>query len=258
MSTLLERARKLNKILQEAGNAPVNFTKLSDSLKEVLDANTYVISSKGKVIGLSLREDAENPIIVDPETGNKNFPIEYNNKLLKIDSVIHNITGDNLLEIFTEDRESYDKFATIVPLKGNGERLGTLVLARPENEFTDNDLVLVEYSATIVSMEMLRSKSEETREKTRKKAVVQMGIKTLSYSELEALNHIFEELDGDEGLLVASKVADRVGITRSVIVNALRKLESAGIIESRSLGMKGTYIKILNDNLLEELDKLKR
>ncbi|HBM75829.1 MAG TPA: GTP-sensing pleiotropic transcriptional regulator CodY, partial [Clostridiaceae bacterium] len=42
-----------------------------------------------------------------------------------------------------------------------------------------------------------------------------------------------------------------------VIVNALRKLESAGVIESRSLGMKGTHIKILNDKLLEELKKSK-
>ena len=85
-----------------------------------------------------------------------------------------------------------------------------------------------------------------------------MAIGTLSYSELEAVEHIFKELDGNEGLLVASKVADRVGITRSVIVNALRKLESASVIESRSLGMKGTYIKILNDKLLEGLDNLKR
>ncbi len=52
------------------------------------------------------------------------------------------------------------------------------------------------------------------------------------------------------------KIADRVGITRSVIVNALRKFESAGVIESRSLGMKGTFIKILNDYLLEELEKV--
>jgi transcriptional pleiotropic repressor len=52
-------------------------------------------------------------------------------------------------------------------------------------------------------------------------------------------------------------VADRVGITRSVIVNALRKFESAGVIESRSLGMKGTYIKVLNLKLLDELKKLR-
>ena len=49
-----------------------------------------------------------------------------------------------------------------------------------------------------------------------------------------------------------------MGITRSVIVNALRKFESAGVIESRSSGMKGTYIKVLNDVLFDEIEELKR
>ena len=106
-------------------------------------------------------------------------------------------------------------------------------------------------------MEILREKAEEIEEEARSKAVVQMAISSLSYSELEAIEHIFEELGGKEGLLVASKVADRVGITRSVIVNALRKLESAGVIESRSLGMKGTFIKVLNDKFLAELEKVR-
>jgi transcriptional pleiotropic repressor len=74
---------------------------------------------------------------------------------------------------------------------------------------------------------------------------------------LEAVESIVDELNGNEGLLIASKIADKVGITRSVIVNALRKLESAGIIESRSLGMKGTYIRILNEGLPDELKKRK-
>ena len=65
-------------------------------------------------------------------------------------------------------------------------------------------------------------------------------------------------MEGKEGILVASKIADRVGITRSVIVNALRKFESAGVIESRSSGMKGTYIKVLNDVVFDELDKIKK
>ena len=56
---------------------------------------------------------------------------------------------------------------------------------------------------------------------------------------------------------MASKIADRVGITRSVIVNALRKFESAGVIESRSSGMKGTYIKVLNDYIFDELAEIK-
>ena len=57
---------------------------------------------------------------------------------------------------------------------------------------------------------------------------------------------------------MASKIADRVGITRSVIVNALRKFESAGVIESRSSGMKGTYIKVLNEYVFTELEKIKQ
>ena len=61
------------------------------------------------------------------------------------------------------------------------------------------------------------------------------------------------ELNGTEGILVASKIADRVGITRSVIVNALRKFESANLIETKSLGMKGTYIKVKNEFLLDEI-----
>ena len=68
--------------------------------------------------------------------------------------------------------------------------------------------------------------------------------------------HILEELEGHEGVLVASKIADRFGITRSDVVNALRKLESAGVVETRSSGMKGTYIKVVNDFIFDEITKL--
>ena len=70
---------------------------------------------------------------------------------------------------------------------------------------------------------MLRSVNEESAEEVRKRAVVKSALSTLSQSELEAIIHIFDELSGMEGILVASKIADRIGITRSVIVNALRK-----------------------------------
>ena len=90
-------------------------------------------------------------------------------------------------------------------------------------------------------------------ENARKKAMVQIAFSTLSFSEWEAIVNILTELKGTEGILVASKVADRVGITRSVIVNAMRKFESANLIETKSLGMKGTYIKVKNEFLLDEI-----
>ena len=98
-------------------------------------------------------------------------------------------------------------------------------------------------------MEILREKHNEVEKEARDKAAITMAINSLSYSEKKQLS-IFLKNGGNEGLLIASKVADRVGITRSVIVNALRKLESAGVIESRSLGMKGTFIKVKRKNSL--------
>lgn len=257
-SALLEKTRRINKILQQSGEHPISFNELCRILSEILDANVYVSSVKGKVLGVSLTDASDCPIITDEKTGHKRFPDEYNEQLLKVSETQSNITKDDLLKIFKYDVESYNKLVTIVPINGSGKRLGTLVLARHENHFNDDDLVMVEYAATVVGLEILRAEAEEIEEKARKKTVVQMAIGTLSYSELEAVEHIFNELDGNEGLLVASKIADRVGITRSVIVNALRKFESAGVIESRSLGMKGTHIKILNEHLMEELRKLKR
>lgn len=256
--TLLEKTRRINRILQQSEDNIISFNEVCRILSEILDANTYVASVKGKVLGVSLTDATDCPIVVDKKTGKKRFTEEYNEQLLSITETKANITKDELLTIFKYDIDSYEKLLTIVPINGSGKRLGTLVLARYGQEFNDDDLVMAEYSATVVGIEILRSEAGAIEEKARKKAVVQMAIGTLSYSELEAVEHILNELDGEEGLIIASKIADRVGITRSVIVNALRKFESAGVIESRSLGMKGTYIKILNENLLVELRKVKR
>ncbi len=256
--SLLEKARKLNAILQQTGSMPVSFEELCKILMEVLDSNVYVVSKKSKVLGVGLYDHEDSSLITTDGGNDKMFPQNYNDSLLKINETKYNITEDDLLEIFINDIDSYSKFVAIIPINGNGIRLGTLVIARREGLFNEEDVILAEYAATVVAMEIIRAKSEEYEEESRKKAVVQMAIGTLSFSELEAIEHIFNELDGNEGLLVASKIADRVGITRSVIVNALRKFESAGVIESRSLGMKGTYIRILNDKLTPELEKLKK
>jgi transcriptional pleiotropic repressor len=255
---LLQKTRKLNKILQQPGDKPVSFTQLCESLKEVMESNVYVASKKGKILGYSLCDHEDSNIETNEETGELVFPVEYNQELLKIVDTAQNLTQEDVLRVFRNDIDSYSKFVTIVPINGNGQRLGTLIVARHEEEYATEDLILAEYAATVVGMEIIRAKSAEFQEEARKKTIVQMAIGTLSFSELEAIEHIFNELDGDEGLLVASKIADRVGITRSVIVNALRKFESAGVIESRSLGMKGTYIRILNERLLDELKIVKK
>ncbi|AKS38040.1 transcriptional repressor CodY [Anoxybacillus gonensis] len=255
---LLEKTRKINAMLQNAAGKPVNFKEMAETLCEVIEANIFVVSRRGKLLGFAIKQTIENERM-KKMLADRQFPEEYTKSLFNITETSPNLDINSEYTAFPIENKDLFKngLTTIVPIIGGGERLGTLILSRLDKEFHDDDLILAEYGATVVGMEILREKAEEIEEEARSKAVVQMAISSLSYSELEAIEHIFEELDGTEGLLVASKIADRVGITRSVIVNALRKLESAGVIESRSLGMKGTYIKVLNDKFLTELEKLK-
>lgn len=255
---LLDRARKINAMLQKTAGKSVNFNEMSATLRDVIGGNIYIVSRRGKLLGVAVSQEVENERMKNM-LEERRFPEDYTQGLYNIYETTANLDIDSPQTVFpVENKELFkDGLTTIVPIMGGGERLGTLILGRVEDEFNDDDLLLAEYGATVVGMEILQEKTEEIEMEARSKAVVQMAISSLSYSELEAIDHIFEELNGNEGLLVASKIADRVGITRSVIVNALRKLESAGVIESRSLGMKGTYIKVLNDKFLVELEKLR-
>lgn len=255
---LLNRARKINAMLQKSAGNAVNFNDMSATLSEVIRGNVFILSRRGKLLGFAINDEIENERMKSM-LEERRFPDEYTQGLFNVFETTANLDIDSNYSVFPiENRELFQSgLTTIVPIIGGGDRLGTLILGRLTESFESDDLLLAEYGATVVGMEILQEKTAEVEKEARSKAVVQMAISSLSYSELEAIDHIFEELDGREGLLVASKIADRVGITRSVIVNALRKLESAGVIESRSLGMKGTYIKVLNDKFLMELDKLR-
>jgi len=258
MISLLERTRKINKLLQKSEK--VDYSEMSTLLSTVMGANVYIISKDGKLLGYACLDNFECGVMRDKVLLPGNFPDYYVEWLLRINETSPNLTLKGGLCAFSEGEPCLfnDKFTTIVPIHGVGERIGTLIVAKFKTEFSADDLVLAEYGSTVVGMEFLRERSGKIEEEARKKVIVQVALGTLSYSELEAVTHILNELNGNEGLLIASKIADRVGITRSVIVNALRKFESAGIIESQSLGMKGTFIKVLNDRLFEELKKINK
>ena len=228
---LLDKTRKINKLLHNNNSTKVVFNDICKVMMETLDSNILVISKKGKVLGVSLCPGVEEIVLSTKENVN--------------------------LQTLGFERDDIQQYCAIInPIDIAGERLGTVFMYRKERQYDIEDIIVSEYGTTVVGLEMMRSVNEENAEEARKVHVVKAAFSTLSFSELEAIIHIFDELDGDEGILVASKIADRVGITRSVIVNALRKFESAGVIESRSSGMKGTYIKVLKGRLIKQ--QLKR
>lgn len=250
---LLDKTRKINKLLHNNNSSKVIFNDICDVLKETLYSNILVISNKGKVLGIGICDGIDEITeMIEYKVGGYIDSV-LNERLLGILSTKENVNLQTL-GFVNPDVKKYQ--AIITPIDIAGERLGTLFIYKCNEQYDIDDIILSEYGTTVVGLEMMQSVNEETAEEKRKIQVVKSAINTLSLSELEAIINIFKELDGKEGVLVASKIADRVGITRSVIVNALRKFESAGIIESRSYGMKGTFIKVLNDVVYDELLKI--
>ncbi|MCD8164159.1 MAG: GTP-sensing pleiotropic transcriptional regulator CodY [Synergistaceae bacterium] len=253
MQDLLEKTRVVSRVLQARKDIGTpDYTKLARMMSDLSAANVYVINREGRILGYAWVSEYDCPIMAEILI-NGAMPAPYVENVNQFHESVLNHTDHGLCAYADQPCAYSNKHVLIVPINGAGERLGTLILARFGRQFDTRDLVLAEYLSTVVGLEILNDRGKSIEERGRERLVVQMAMRSLSYSEVESVRHIIEDLGGTEGVVVASKVADRVVVTRSVIVNALRKLGSAGIIESRSLGMKGTYIKVLSHLFLEEL-----
>lgn len=247
---LLDKTRKINKLLHNNTETKVMFDDICEVLSDILSSNILVISKKGKILGVG-RSDVTKQI-TELVSGNVGEYVDdmFNERLLNVLSTKENVNLETL-GFISLNIEQYR--AVISPIDIAGERLGTLFIYKNEDQYDIDDIIISEYGTTVVGLEMIRSVDEENAEESRKREIVKSAYGTLSTSEREAIGFVLDELNGMEGTLVASKIADRVGITRSVIVNALKKFESAGVIKTRSSGMKGTHIKVINELVFEEM-----
>lgn len=250
---LLDKTRKINKLLHNNHSQRVDFNDICDVLSSILESNVLVISQKGKILGAGCWNNIERiDELITADVGGFVDKM-FNERLLGVLSTKENV---NLLTLgFTSGNERKYK-ALIAPVDIAGERLGTLFMYKCINDYDIDDIILCEYGATVVGLEMMSSVCNENAEDERKKKIVKSAISTLSASELQAIKAIFDALDGTEGILVASRIADNTGITRSVIVNALKKFDSAGVISTKSSGMKGTKIKVLNEAVFDAIKRL--
>ena len=259
MITLLGKTRQINRLLQRSEN--VEYDGISRVLSNVLEANVYITDESGNICGYALFDDFDEDLMVSEVIEQGQFPRRYVDWLNRLEETHANLRvaaeggsyEKEMAELF------HDQNIVVTPIYGPRRRLGTLVVATDKKEFDDPDLLLCEYGATVVGMEMLRDASQRNEVDARQREAVRIAVETLSYSERKAAHAILQELASQgkyEGRLIASRIADEAKITRSVIVNALRKFESAGVIESKSLGMKGTFVRVTNSHLMEKLPEL--
>ncbi|MDD7402922.1 MAG: GTP-sensing pleiotropic transcriptional regulator CodY [Butyribacter sp.] len=242
---LLDKTRKLNQLLNAKESETVDFTDFCRILSQTLEVNVVLVSRKGKVLGLKKKKDIQ----VIPQLEKVQYGDYIEESLqMRFSNILSTQENVNLLTLGFSFENVSEYQAMIAPVSMAGSRLGTLFVYRHAEPFSIDDIILAEYSTTVIGLAMQRAESEETSEEYHKAQDVTAALKTLSRLETKAVLTVLKELDGSyEGILVTSRLADQIGMTRSVIVNALKKCESAGVIQTKSSGMKGTTVKVLND-----------
>lgn len=256
---LLDKVQELGQILH-GSNEQVEFHDIAEFLSKLMSCNAYIVGRKGKILGYGVAEHALTEEWLDIMTKDQRFPGDFNKNLLRIEQSVVNLddAAKQPFYVFSpEENASFQsKYICITPIVGARERQGTLVFARSEGPFDEDDVVLAEYSATIVALEIVHSRQQQQEEESRARALAHLAVESLSFSELQAAKYLLDAVrDSSDGIVVSSQIADEHGVTRSVIVNSIRKLESAGTIESRSLGMKGTHLRVLNHFVEDEITR---
>lgn len=252
---ILNKIRKLNWVLSESTTGSLSYNDLSKILCEIVGANILITNVEGIVLGAGYT-NLEDASTISDDKGSEKLTAFHTNKFIEVKETVENLHGEECYELLGQDYSMTNKYHCIIPSFCGGERMGTLVVARHGKSFDEVDIALCEYGATVVGIEIKRNINLAMEEEKRLINAVDKALDKLSFSEKDALEKIFAEIKGEDGLIVVSKIAGKYSITNSVIVNAIRKLESAGVLSSQSLGMKGTRIKITNRYLKTKVEEL--
>lgn len=240
-------------ILRESSDGVEAVEAVADRLGADMGAGVLIAYADGKIAANRLKSGYD-PF--DRQVGDSLDEI-LADSLEDIRGDVLNVPMSELPVRTAQKNDIKDEVACVLPLNVFGRRTGTMLVYR-QRGFSEEDMRSC-MAAVCLSGAVMESIDGAARlENERKKETVRVVTDSMSYSELMVSGIIFRQLEGGEGIIVASRIADEEGITRSVIVNAIRKLESAGVLESRSLGMKGTYIKILNEYFSTEIAKIEK
>ena len=144
---LLDKTRKINRLLHNNNSSKVVFNDICEVLNEILASNVLVVSKKGKVLGSGQWKDVEViHELIDNEVGS-HIDEMLNERLLSILSTKENVNLQTL-GFSPEVVKGYQ--AIVTPIDIAGERLGTLFIYKKDELYEIDDIILSEYGTTVV------------------------------------------------------------------------------------------------------------
>ncbi len=91
---LLDKARDINFMLQKTAGKAVNFNNMSETLQQVIESNIFIVSRRGKLLGVSINQAIENDRMKQM-LEEKQFPKEYTEGLFQVQQTTANIGIDS-------------------------------------------------------------------------------------------------------------------------------------------------------------------
>ena len=139
---LLDKTRKINKLLHNNNSHKVVFNDICDVLSDILKSNVLVISKKGKVLGIKNREDIpEIHELIEDKVGLL-IDSMLNERLLLVLSTKENVN----LTTLGFDSDNIEKYqGLLLPIDIAGERLGTLFLYKLDAQYDIDDIILYHF-----------------------------------------------------------------------------------------------------------------
>lgn len=276
MATLLERTREINHLLQEFEE--IEYPTVAKVLSNVIGANVYIADVNGEILGYAFLNDFECDLMLDKVVGQGRFPRNYSERLLTFNETSANRRSRSGRCAFADNTECMfkNKITTIVPIYGVRQRIGTLLVSKYDGECSDDDILLAEYGAAVIGLEMLHNQNNTQKSRQEDDDAVIRTLKSMSFHEQLAVVAIVKQLEArdlfrfsiffdddsvilhrlkDDDGVVATEIFLMWNITRSVIVNSIRMMQVAKIVSSKSMGMKGTRLTITNNKLPVMIDE---
>lgn len=250
---LLDNIRKLKSIIYSKRMQDQDFASICAMLSDMLDSHVLLISDNGRVISAGLNNRLSFRIKEFKHTPGEFLDTDMHERVLRVMSTNERV--DLSLFGVTDYASSC---AMICPLIANDKRMGTLIVYRDQGFYQVDDVVTLEYAGAIISLSLLYAQFHQEDIESNLIAKLESGLASLSHAELLFVSSLPDHLrDNTEGVIKTAHIADSLHMSRSVVNSAMRKLASAGILDFRSCGMKGTHIKILNPYFLDRVRESK-
>lgn len=235
---MLKKVRELISYYHQCGET-ISFSDIGELAQRILDASVHILNREGGIFDTGSHAD-----ICGLSDSHVIPRLIHRFNSLKETEVIPAEHGQCP---FNEGKCTFEhRLHVISPLFYGGQHAGTLIYTKDTDNYDQLDIALAELIAMLAAQTLYTDTLNSEKVIKRQKSQLRQAKQSLSYTEQKAAAAIIHAANAEDGIINVSKISVQEGITRSVVAGAIRKLESAGIIKVRSLGMKGSYVSISN------------